>query len=150
MARLKMLPAATGALVAMALSTGACNSPTSASHLNRRATVKIETVTLTQIVTDSTSGYLDVEVQWGFQLDTTRADSLANWFAQSGFTILDMWFPASGPVCLLPFQTLNYVFVRLEQPDSLIDTLGFTPSTYPDACFPTWRQYTFTWPRTGS
>lgn len=150
MTRLTLLSAATAAMMAIAIGAAGCNSPTAASHQHQRAIVQIDTVAVSQIIADSTRDYLDVEVKWGFTLDTARADSLANWFAQSGFRILDMWFPASGPACLRPYQTLNYVFVRLEQPDSLIDTLGFTPSTYPGGCFPTWRQYSFSWPLGGT
>ena len=138
-------------LLAVSAVLESCSSPSAPSSANATATIQIDTVTYTQVESpDSLSLYVDVEVKWGLALDTTRADSLANWFSRSKFKIEDMWFPASGPVCARPYNTYNFVFVRLAQPDSLIDTLGFARSSPPDPCFPTWTHYKFAWPATGA
>lgn len=136
-------------LAAVSIVLESCGNPSSASSTTEKATIQVDTVAYTQIVEspDSLSLYLNIDVKWGLALDTARADSLANWFSLSQFKIEDMWFPASGPACARPYNTFNFVFVRLEQPDTLIDTLGFMHySSPPDPCFPTWTRYKFTWP----
>ena len=138
-------------LVAMSVELECCSNPSAASGTIGRATIQIDTVAYTQVESpDSLSLYVNIEVKWGLALDTARADSLANWFSRSQFRIEDMWFPASGPVCARPYNTYNFVFLRLQQPDSLIDTLGFVHSSPPDPCFPTWAHYKFTWPASGA
>ncbi len=134
-------------MVTSAIQLESCQSPTAGSSAIQKATIQVDTVTYNQFQTQSDSGslYLNVEVKWGLALSPTRADSLANWFAESQFKIEDMWFPASGPVCYISFNTFNYVFVRLEHPDTLLDTLGFNPASGPNACFPTWTHYKFIW-----
>jgi hypothetical protein len=84
------------------------------------------------------------EVQWGLGLDSTKINSLVNWFAGSNFNITDLWVPATGPVCSMPIETENIVYVKLSQPDSLIDTLGFKQSPPPGYCFPAWTDYKYT------
>ncbi|MDE3056546.1 MAG: hypothetical protein KGJ59_01130 [Bacteroidota bacterium] len=133
--------------ITMLASFQSCHSPTAASERPEKATIQIDTVTYNQVGTqaDTLTLYFTAKGGWGLGLDTARADSLADWFARSRFKIEDMWFPASGPLCLKPYFTIDFIFVRLLQPDTLIDTLGFTPSSPPDFCFPTWTHYKFIW-----
>lgn len=121
-----------------------CHSLTGASG-GGNLSFQTDTVSYTQITenAEQPSLYIAAEVKWGLAPDHARADSLAKWFAGSGFSIEDMWFPASGPVCAKSYNTYNFVYVRLAQSDTLIDTLGFAPTSPPDGCFPTWVQYKF-------
>ncbi len=137
-------------IIFTALILNSCKNITSPSSSFVPADIKIDTVSYNQIGTpaDTLNLYLNEETSWGLGLDTAKADSLANWFAnQSMFKIEDMWFPANGPVCLRPYKTFNFVIVKLTQPDSLFYELGYNhiaPGT-PDGCFPNWIHYQFNW-----
>lgn len=134
------------AIVLMTVTTvlGSCNKPTAHSSKTTRSTIQVDTVAYSQVKSgDSLSLYLDVETKWGDKVDAAHADSLANWFLRSKFKIEDMWIPATEPVCTRPYYTYGYVFVRLERPDTLIDTLGFVNSPPPIRCFPKWIHYKF-------
>lgn len=134
-------------LMAVATVLGSCNKPAGRSGKIARSTFQVDTVAYSQVKSaDSLSLYLDTEIKWGNMVDTARADSLANWFLRSRFMIEDMWIPATEPVCTRPYYTYGYVFVRLEKPDTLIDTLGFVNSPPPNPCFPKWIHYKFTRP----
>lgn len=78
-------------------------------------------------------------------LDTLKADSLANWFAQSQYQITDMWFPEVGTVCSFPIQTENIVTIRLLQPDTSLKSQGYTStSSVVSYCYRYYRHYIFT------
>lgn len=121
-----------------------CHSPIGASGAGNLS-FQTDTVSYTQITAQAggPSLYIAAEVKWGLALDHARADSLAKWFAGSGFSIEDMWFPASGPLCARSYNTYNFVYVRLARADTSIDTLGFAPTSPGDGCFPTWVHYKF-------
>lgn len=130
---------------------GSCSKPAAGPRKNARSTFQVDTVAYSQVKSaDSSSLYLNVETEWGDRVDTARADSLAGWFLRSRFKIADMWIPATEPVCTRPYRTYGYVFVRLEKPDSLIDTLGFVNSPPPIRCFPKWIHYKFVRPDSGA
>lgn len=121
-----------------------CNKPAALPDKKAGATFQVDTAAYSQVKSaDSLSLYLDVEAKWGDMVDTSRADSLADWFLQSGFKIEDMWIPATEPICTRPYYTYGYVYVRLERPDTLIDTLGFVNSPPPNPCFPKWIHFRF-------
>src|SRR5437879_11502045 len=77
---------------------------------------------------DSTLFYFQSFVDWNPPrnwLDTLRADSLADWFSHSDYRLTDMWFPNDLPICFMPFDTYNFVFIRLQRTDTSIARTGF-------------------------
>ncbi len=134
-------------LIAAAALLGSCQSPTAVTGINKKAIIEVDTVEYTQVGGQSVTSnlYLNVEIKWRQSRDISRADSLADWFAQSQFKIEDMWFPASDPICLRPYPTSNFIYVSLAQADTLIYTLGFKTTSSPSVCFPIWKHYKFIW-----
>ena len=78
-------------------------------------------------------------------LDTTRADSLAQWFAKSPYQITDMWFPNINSRCSIPIKTENIVTLRLASPDTTLRSMGYSRTkTVVGVCYPIYRHYIFT------
>ena len=138
-------------LTAAAALLGSCQNPTAVTGTNKKATIQVDTVGYKQIVGQSITStlYLNIVVKWRLVRNISRVDSLADWFAQSHFKIEDMWFPALDPICAIPYNTFNFIYVSLALPDTLIDTLGFKPNSSPSVCFPMWKHYKFIWNRGG-
>ena len=95
---------------------------------------------------DSNVCYYKEFVEWNFEnfRDVHKADSLAQWFAKSKYQIKEMWFPNESSVCLMPFQTENFVTIRLAAPDTSLFLEGYkrTPIVT-TVCFQTYRHYIF-------
>ena len=81
---------------------------------------------------DSNLCYIKIFVSWNTsvsKLDTLKADSLAEWFAQSQYQITDMWFPDVESRCLNPLATENTVTIKLAQPDTSLKSQGFSSTS---------------------
>jgi hypothetical protein len=77
-------------------------------------------------------------------LDTTRADSLAQWFAKSPYQITDMWFPNIDSRCSIPIKTENIVTLKLASPDTTLRSMGYSRTkTVVGVCYPIYRHYIF-------
>ena len=99
-------------------------------------------------IVDSNLCYLKEFKSWNTTnslLDTLKADSLAEWFAQSQYKITDMWFPNIETLCLFPIQTENIVTIRLQQPDTSLKSEGYSStSSVVSVCYRYYRHYIFT------
>jgi len=96
---------------------------------------------------DSTLGYIKSFVEWNSSSwrDTTKADSLAQWFAQSQHQITDMWFPNVDTRCASPINTENTVTLTLSTPDTSLRSLGYSSTTrVVSGCYVYYRHYVFT------
>ena len=77
--------------------------------------------------------------------DTSRCDSLAQWFANSKYPITDLWFPEVDSRCGRPLNTENIVTFKLASPDTSLQSQGYTrTSEVVSACFMEYRHYIFT------
>jgi hypothetical protein len=96
---------------------------------------------------ESTLGYIKQFVEWnpsGIR-DTTKADSLAQWFAQSPYRVTDMWFPEVDSRCAIPINTENVVTLELAAPDTNLKSLGYSSETaVVSPCYVYYRHYVFT------
>jgi hypothetical protein len=102
---------------------------------------------------DTTLCYGQEFVDWTQSglLDTTKADSVAQWFTQSPYPITDMWFPDVGNVCGRPILTENIVTLELARQDSVIRSEGYRPTTaLATPCFQYYRHYVFTTIKNGT
>jgi hypothetical protein len=110
-------------------------------------TMQVIPLVETPSIIDSTLFHRHVYSDWHGPfggLDTSRADSVANWLAGTSYPITDMWFPNSVSRCLSPFPE-NIVIIRLSVTDTTIKSLGFLPTNSAfGPCFLYYRHYTFT------
>jgi hypothetical protein len=91
---------------------------------------------------DTSLFYTELFYSWK-GLDSTRADSLADWFATASHPITDMWFPNIMSMCTSPFPD-NLVVVKLAVPDTTIRSLGFKSLLGGfGPCYLYWRHYIF-------
>ena len=98
-------------------------------------------------IVDSNFCYIKRFVEWNTSswLDTLKADSLAQWFAQSQYQIIDMWFPNVSTLCLNPINTENIVTLKLLQSDTNLKSQGYSPtSSVVSGCYQYYRHYIFT------
>src|ERR1039458_7963543 len=99
------------------------------------------------ITVDSTLAYIQNFVIWNTALspDTTKADSLAQWFTQTSYQITDMWFSDVNTRCLNPINTENVVTLKLAKPDTSLRAQGYSSTTtVVNPCYITYRHYIFT------
>lgn len=122
-----------------------CTDLTSTIIKPGTARIQVDTVRSDQLPTrfDTLTLYIAVEPTWGFLQNPARADSLANRFAQSDLKIADMWFPIDEPICLQTFITYNEISIRLWKPDTLVNSLGYSPASGISACFRLYKHYRF-------
>jgi len=98
-------------------------------------------------IVDSNLCYKKLFVEWNKSnwRDTLKADSLAEWFAQSQYQITDMWFPNVSTFCLYPINTENIVTLKLLKPDTNLKSQGYYSTTsVVDPCWSYYRHYIFT------
>lgn len=125
--------------------SGEPTNPTVQVHLN----MEIISYQDAPTVADSTLCYVKSFVDWNTSgwRDTSKADSLAQWFARSVYQITDMWFPNVDTRCVYyyPINTENIVTLRLAAPDTSLRSLGYSSTTaVVSPCYITYRHYTFT------
>lgn len=103
---------------------------------------------------DSTLDYSKLFIEWNKPsnlLDTTKADSLAQWFAHSDYQITDMWFPNVNTACSIPIQTENVVTLKLAVPDTRLQSIGYSSTTkVVNRCYFYYRHYIFTLIKNGN
>ena len=98
-------------------------------------------------IIDSNLCLLKLFVEWNklSTRDPLKADSLAQWFANTQYPITDMWFPNADMRCFNPINTENIVTLKLAQPDSTLKSQGYSSTTsVVSVCFPYYRHYIFT------
>ena len=122
-----------------------CNNPTEGAGPTNTATIQIDTVRASLLSTtfDTLTLYVKIEHVWGLLPNPTRADSLANWFAQSQWRISDMWFPVGDFMCARAVLSLNEVYIRMERPMKLTQPLGYWCVDRIDYCFSEYKHYKF-------
>lgn len=132
-------------IIAVIFSVFSCSNPTSISIISDKARIQVDTVTIREVPTqfDTLTLYLGIELSWGMRLNPTRADSLADWFAQSQLKISDMWFPLDDPICARSYVTFNEVYLRLERPDTMVSSLGLYSTDAVSPCFLLYKHYRF-------
>ena len=133
------------------LLTAGCQKSTEPITEQEVVRIKMEIISNRQLPgqVDSTLFYFQSFVEWNPPknwLDTLHADSLAAWFSHSEFRLTDMWFPNDLPICFMPFNTFNFVFIRLQSPDTIVASKGFGRiAVFGPSCFPQWRHYKYTY-----
>ncbi len=127
-----------------------CTSSDDLTDSTEHTRITLEIVPASNIPTifDSTIIYRRQYVEWNTQtslLDTSKADSLADWFAKSTYPVTDMWFPNTHTVCSYPIQTENNVVVKLEVAYTNIRSQGYKSTILSvNGCWHFYRHYTFT------
>ena len=136
-------------LLVASLFSPACKKPTAPTLTRSPYQVHMKIIPFQDApaIVDSNSCYIKMFFNWNSISgpDTAKADSLAQWFAQSSYLIDDIWFPDVDTRCLSPINTQNTVSLRLSSRDTTLRAQGFVPTTtVVNGCYPYYRHYTFT------
>lgn len=136
-------------IVLLGILVSSCKKSNEPTSPTTQVNLRMEIISFqdAQTVGDSTLCYIQDFVSWNASslLDTIKADSLAQWFAQSPYQITDMWFPNVYTRCMRPIMTENEVTLKLSSQDTNLRSLGYRPTAnVVSGCFPYYRHYIFT------
>ncbi|MCH8034485.1 MAG: hypothetical protein IH950_12125 [Bacteroidetes bacterium] len=107
--------------------------------------MELEIIPANKVIITWDSTIYQHSTNWINYIDTTAADSLANFFLNSTVLIEDIWYPNEETPCLFPIRPGSEVIIKLNKPDSLIFNYGFQNNDggFPIGCFFTWRHYKY-------
>jgi len=101
----------------------------SSKPISNRYDLEIITYSDLTSTVDSSLFYYKYYDDWELNLDTLKANSLANYLADEFNSISDMWFPQNNSQCKWGMND-NFVFISLTGPEPSLIEEGYELYTY--------------------